>query len=113
MGGRSRPVELSFDQEPSLEHVRVLASRAIEAYEDPASKLAECGSKKPKESDQLRNLDHYTPLPTGDHVIHLEVSHDATDSVVFDDFGVRIQFRPSADASGFEAECWELYIIVT
>jgi hypothetical protein len=110
VAGKSRPVELSFDQAPSLVHVRMLASRAIEVYADPDSRLPECGSKNPKESDQLRNWGHYNPLPTNNDVIHLSVSQD---SVEFDDFAVRIDFRSSADTSSFEAECWGLYIIVT
>lgn len=113
VGGKSHSVELSFDQGSSLEHVRVLAARAIEVYADPASQLPECGKKEPKESDQLRNWKHHDPLPLADNVIRISISNDATNSVDFDDFAVSIQFRPSADNAGFEAECWSIYMIVT
>jgi hypothetical protein len=104
---------LSFDKDSSLEYVRVLAARAIEIYADPASRLPECGRKQPKESDQLGKWDHHDPLPTGDTAIRITVSSDAKYSVDLDDFGIRIEFRQTAAAASFEAECWGLYIIVT
>ena len=113
IAGVSHLVELSFGKESSLERVRDLASRAIEVYADPVSRLPACGTKGLKESDQLGKWDHHGPLPTGDNAIHISVSSDAKDSVDLDDVDVRIEFRPTADTAGFEAECWWIVVIVT
>jgi len=113
VGGKSRPVELSFDKESSLEHARALAASAIEIYADPASRLPECGRKEPKESDQLGKWDHHDPLPTGDNAIHVSVSKDARDSVTLDDVSVAIEFRSNSEDASPEAACWGIEVIVT
>lgn len=112
VAGVSHPVELSFDKESSLERIRVLASRAIEAYLDPTSLLPSCGVSDPKESYRLRAQSSLGPLPSGENAIHVSVSSDAKDSVDLDDVGVRIDFRSSTDGAGFEAVCfWQLVVV--
>ena len=111
--GEFHRVELSFDEGFSLDDVRALASRAIEIYTDPASRLPACGTEAPQASDQLSTWERHGSLPTGDKVIHVSVSSKAKGSVDLDDVDVRIDFRSGANAAGSEAVCWWRLIVVT
>jgi hypothetical protein len=110
VGGVSVPIELSFDKQSSLKRSRVIATRAIEVYANPASPLPSCGDKDPKESDRLGAHNH-TLLPTGGKLVDVSVSKDA--SVTMDDVDVDIEFPRNPDDAGSEALCWWQVVIVT
>jgi hypothetical protein len=113
VAGVLHSVELSFGKESSLERARVLATRAIEVYFDPTSLLPACGVRDLNEADRLRAQSRLSPLPLGGDAIHVSVSNEAKDSVALDDVDVKIDFRPSADATGSEPVCWWQLIVVT
>jgi hypothetical protein len=112
VAGVSHLVELSFGKESSQEGARALASRAIEAYLDPTSQLPSCGVSRLEEAYRLRAQSSLSPLPSGENAIHVSLSNEAKGSVALDDVDVRIDFRPNADATGFEAACWWQLVVV-
>jgi hypothetical protein len=115
VGGQSRHIELSFDKESTLQSARLLASQALDMYSDPASPVASCGVKEPKDEDRLGVKKNHGSLPTGTNPIQVSVTHnDEGNSAWLDDVGVAIEFRVKpGDGASPGAACWNEIVIVT
>ena len=90
MSGSERQIALSFDKDTTLDRARMLASRAIEIYMDPTSRLPECASGKLNDSKlvDLRR-DNLPPTETGP--IQVSVSrNDRGEAVWLHDVDVEI-----------------------
>jgi len=115
VGGQPRHIEMSFDKETTLQSARLLASQALDMYSDPASPVASCGVKEPKDEDRLGVKKNHGSLPTGTNPIQVSVTHsDEGDSAWLDDVGVAIEFgvKPGDRGSSGSA-CWNEIVIVT
>jgi len=105
-------VELSFDRGISLERARILASRALSIYSDPATRLRLCGTIEESAAEPLTI--HGTDKRTSDDAsFHVKVTRDGLmDSVWLDDFDVKISFGASTNPADEQRPCWQSLVVV-
>lgn len=111
--GGDRQTALSFNKDTTLDRARVLATRAIDIYVDPTSRLPECASGKLNDS-KLVDLRRDNLPPTDKGPIQASVSRDARgESVWLHDVDVEIAFPAGGTGASDRApSCWNVVIVV-
>jgi hypothetical protein len=107
IGGRTRRIDLDFDQAVPLERAQEIAMRAVSMYLDRTVELGECSS------GETSDFRRWKTLPTGTQPIRVTVSRESSaESAYLTDAHISFDFPTVGDDAGAKVPCWDSWVVV-
>jgi hypothetical protein len=117
VGGILRRLEVSFDDASGLNRARLLAVRAMQIIQDPASApISACGSRSSEDNrSEWEKAQHAYALTPQDRAIELSVEsdEDGVVDVTRGGVGLGLRFTDGSGGTSSSRVCWAMWIVVT